>query len=175
MRAGIVLSTQLIVLLNVNLWLLTSCVSGVPGSTSHHGSPNEKLYLFSETTKQGSLETSGYPTLIRSRYVTINLDLLDEMDVEDVIVVNVFDDVLFTAIFDRKEVNQSNGYTLFGHIDGVEHSQVTIVVSDGQVAGNVTVPGNLYQIRYAGNKVHAIYSIDQSSYPPEAAPLTPTE
>ncbi len=53
----------------------------------------------------------------------------------------------------------------------IKHSQVILVVDDGIVAGNVTIPGALYQVRYIDNGVHAIYEINQSAFPEEAPPI----
>jgi len=54
---------------------------------------------------------------------------------------------------------------------GVEFSQVILVVGGGQVAGNITSPQGFYQVRYAGEGVHAIYTVDQSVLPNEAPPI----
>jgi len=96
-------------------------------------------------------------------------------DVGDVVMLNLFDYVIFTAVLDRVEPNRSGGYSWIGHLEGVEHSQVILVVKEGLMAGNIVVPKVFYQVRYAGNGVHAIYQIDQSAFPPEDEPVSPGE
>jgi len=48
---------------------------------------------------------------------------------------------------------------------------VILVVGGSQVAGNITSPEGFYEVRYAGDGVHAIYTIDQSVFPDEADPI----
>ena len=85
----------------------------------------------------------------------------------------MFDDVVYTAILEKKEPNLTGGYTWSGHLDGIEHSQVILVVGGDQVAGNITLPGAFYEVRYTNQGVHVITQIDQSAYPQEAEPVEP--
>lgn len=122
------------------------------------------------------------PIIIRSRYVRVNFGLLtkSEAPIPDTpqpgpiqkspIVFNLFGDVSFTTIKDRIEARSKNRYTWYGHIEGMAHSQVIIVVEDGSMAGDIRVSGDLYEIRPIGEGIHAIYEIDQSAFPPDAEP-----
>ena len=135
-----------------------------------------ELYARQEKEKQD-------PTIIRSRYVRVKFDLLTKSEEppaetpqsgsiqKNPIVLNLFDDVSFTAIKDRIEVRSEGRYTWYGHIDGIKHSQVILAVEDGSMAGDISVSGDLYEIRPIGEGIHAIYEIDQSAFPPDAEPI----
>ena len=120
------------------------------------------------------------PTVIRSRRVHINLGLLSKgdkapqkkTDINDSLTLNLFDDVVFEAILDRLEFNGSGSYTWIGHLDGIEQSQVTLVVQNEVMSGNITLSDVFYQVRYKGDGVHAIYRIDQSAFPSEKKPVS---
>lgn len=88
------------------------------------------------------------------------------------IVLNLFADVSYTVIKDRVEMRSPKRYTWYGHIEGVERSQVILVVEDGSMAGDLLVrPDELYQIRDIGSAVQAIYDIDISVFSPVADPI----
>ncbi len=134
--------------------------ANVPGSTD--------LY----SIKQGREEPDR--TVVRSRYIYVNFDYLYGKNLPEgaeLVVLNLFDSVSFTAVKDRLEVRSSNRYTWFGRIDGVKHGQVILTVENGGMAGNIILPRGIYQIRAVGNGIHAVYEIDQSSFPEEAPPL----
>jgi len=136
----------------------------------------QRYGLFYDSNVSGDIDFSRDPTIIRSRFVNINFDLLSEPDGRpsvsgDVLVLNLFNDVLHTAIRDHVELNLTGGFSWVGHLDGVEYSHVTLVMKDGIVVGNITLPRAFYQVRYAGNGVHAVHQIDQSAFPNEADPV----
>jgi len=120
------------------------------------------------------------PTVIRPRRVHINLELLSKgdkaprkkTDINNSLTLNLFDDVVFEAILDRLEFNGSGSYTWIGHLNGIEQSQVTLVVKDEVMSGNITLSDVFYQVRYKGDGVHAIYRIDQSAFPSEKRPIS---
>jgi hypothetical protein len=146
------------------LWLLTSCSSG---------SSESRIGLFTNAPDQAECSQSSDPTIIRERCVFVNFELLKDMQLGDAILLNLFPDTQYTAILDRIEA-QENGYAWIGHLVSVDNSQVTLVMGGGQMAGNVTLPDEFYQIRYVGGLTHAIYQVDQSAFPSEAEPITPT-
>jgi len=143
---------------------------------SNHDAAND---LFTDSLNKADLYRTDDLTIIRTRFVDIKFDLLvgadghlkEQSDSAKVLSLNLFGDVFFTAILDRSDSNTSGGFSWIGHLKGVEHSQVILVVDDGIMSGNITLPGAFYQVRYAGNGVHAIYKIDQSAFPPEADPI----
>jgi len=142
---------------------------------THPAGEYEARFLFIESDNQGTLDTSDDLTIIRTRFVDINFDLLEGAEVGDALILNLFDDVIYTAILDRVEATNADGYSWVGHLEGTDHSELILIVGGGQMAGNVTLPGAAYQVRFAGNGVHAIYGIDQSAFPPEDEPGLPDE
>ncbi|MBI1744257.1 hypothetical protein HYR54_14480 [Candidatus Acetothermia bacterium] len=132
----------------------TSAISPVaaPGNLE----PDDRL--FGETTNSGPLVREG-PSVIRTRFVNIHLDLLGgartspqatERTPRNMLVLNLFPNLNFTAQLDRFGPTQY-GFSWNGHIQGVPLSDVILVVVDGIVAGSISMPGAYYLIEYAGN------------------------
>lgn len=147
------------VVLSVFIWAWN--VGGFAGMSN--GQANE---LFSDASgfvasyAQQERERQN-PTIKRSRHVQVNLGLLHKPELpfseppqpdvfssgppypapiqESPIVLDLFPDVSFTVIKDRVEVRSTNRYTWYGHIEGVAHSQVILVVEDGSMAGDIFV------------------------------------
>ena len=85
---------------------------------------------------------------------------------------NLFDDVVFTGIIERRSPTFSGGYALSGRIEGVELGTMTLVVNDSVVAGAVRTPFATYRIRPSGESMHAVSQIDPSKLPKGAEPLS---
>ncbi|MGD8753931.1 MAG: zinc-dependent metalloprotease family protein, partial [Anaerolineales bacterium] len=126
--------------------------------------------LFTDASQRASLDVSSDPTIARTRYVEVNFDMLNGAEVGDTVLLNLYEGLDLLAILESKESLHGGGYTWLGHLEGIDFSQVILVIGGGQMAGNVTMPGGFYQVRWAGNGVHAIYTIDQSQFPDEAEP-----
>ena len=86
------------------------------------------------------------------------------------LVLNLFDDVVFTGIVEHVEPT-SSGHALWGRLDGVEFGTMTLVVNGNVVVGTVRTPHAVYTIRTAGDGVYVIRQIDESSLPPLGEPL----
>ena len=86
------------------------------------------------------------------------------------LVLNLFDDVVFTGIVEHVEPT-SSGRVLWGRLDGVELGTMTLVVNGSVVAGTVRTPEAVYTIRTAGAGAYVIRQIDESSLPPLGEPL----
>jgi hypothetical protein len=129
--------------------------------------------LFSESSIVVIPRATTDSTIGRSRYVNINLDLLDESELGDEISLNLFDNVRYTAILENKTPNLTYGHTLIGILRGVENSRVILIVSGNQLAGNLALHGSFYQISYISEGVHAISKIDPSAFPQDAEPVEP--
>ncbi len=160
--------------------IITVLFAVVPSIIASPANDEPGPNLFIDAAVEGGLDRRGDPTIIRTRLVDINFDLLggayaapqrDSSAASDLVRLNLFNNVVFTAVLDRRQPNQIGGYSWIGHLQGVAHSQVILVVKDGITSGAITLPGALYQVRYAGNGVHAIYQIDPSDFPPEAQPI----
>ena len=86
------------------------------------------------------------------------------------LVLNLFDDVVFTGIVEHVEPTAS-GHALWGRLDGVELGTMTMVVNGSVVAGTVRTLDAAYSIRTAGDGTYVIRQIDESSLPPLGEPL----
>ena len=86
------------------------------------------------------------------------------------LVLNLFDDVVFTGIVEHVEPTAS-GHALWGSLDGVELGTMTLVVNGKIVVGTVRTPDAVYSIRTAGDGTYVIRQIDESSLPPLGEPL----
>jgi hypothetical protein len=153
----------------LGLLVVQACASDVQSSEG----------LFISVDAPLGVTAPGEPTIMRTRYVDIQFALLEGMDASSdsgsggmsAVQLNLFDDAIYQVVFDQVEFNSPEGYTWLGHLEGVENSQVTLVVENKVMAGNITLPDAFYQVRYVGEGVHAVYQIDQSAYPPEAEPI----
>lgn len=143
---------------------------------NHPQNPNRNL--FSEVEVQGDVPIPDDPTIVRTRLVNINFDLLGNTALPAKTVrLNLFDSVVFTAVFDRTETNSLGSYAWIGHLEGIEFGQAVLVVTHGLLAGSVSMPGAIYQIHSIGKGAQVIDEIDQSTFPPEMDPIPvpPTE
>ena len=86
------------------------------------------------------------------------------------LVLNLFDDVVFTGIVEHIE-RTSSGHALRGRLEGVDWGTFTLVVSGGIVVGTVRTPEGVYEIRTVGVGTYVIRQIDESSLPPLGEPL----
>ena len=118
------------------------------------------------------------PTVSRARSVTVNWSAVNDTDATSQkqaaegsgLTLNLFDDAIFRAVLDRREV-RSKSVIWLGHIEGIDKSQVTLVIEDNVMAGNIRLPGAYFQVRYAGSGLHSVRQIDESQFPPEGQPI----
>ena len=136
--------------------------------------------LFNEMIEGGQWTPSEDPTIVRAKRVYINYDILVSnpqqlptavSDTAGSLVLNLFDDVVLTAVLDTLDSTIPEFFSWIGHIEGIKQSNVTLVIGEGMVQGSVTLPDAFYQISHVGNGVHAIYEIDQAAFPTELDPI----
>lgn len=72
---------------------------------------------------------------------------------------------LFTTTEKPTYGDFSEELTLVAALQDIPSSQEIMVASGNQIAGNITMPGKLYAIRFAANNVYAIHQIDHSAFP----------
>ena len=139
--------------------------------------PDEGLFV--PTTKTGIATRAVNPTIVRSRYVDLKLNLFDSAiaptqskvaQVTKTLTLNLFPDVILTATLDKAQV-KGNGLTWLGRVDGVANSKVIFTLQKNALAGTITTPKAVYQIRYAGNNVHQVTQINPKAFPPERKSL----
>jgi hypothetical protein len=92
-----------------------------------------------------------------------------QAEAADSLQLNLFDDVVLTAILDKLEVNSSGSVSWIGHVVDEKYSQVILTVKDRVMQGMIVTLKASYQVRYVGG-VHAIDQIDQSRFPAEREP-----
>ena len=126
------------------------------------------------------------PQVVRYRAVAIDSSLLSQAGVASKvfgdaakaagrsITLNLFDDAGFIADGDSTG-RTARGIAWIGHLRGIQMSQVIIVVNGDVVAGNISMPGARYHIRYGRNGAHEVQEIDQSKFPDDehAVPVPP--
>ena len=126
------------------------------------------------------IEQAQIPRVTRRRFVRVEFDLLYGMDdpsklkaaTKGHFLLNLFEDATFKAVLNRREVRSDKSFTWFGRVEEIEDSQITLVVEDSVMVGNVRVHDAAYQVRYIGAGVHVINHIDPRSFPPESAPVS---
>src|SRR5262245_4248785 len=145
------------------------------GCATHHNNVEEKQSLFSEASYQGAIDEAMRSRIIRYRFVAVNLDLITGQkrsnQYSSTLQLNLFDDAIFTAILDRRDGRSETSIVWFGHIEGIEDSQVTLAVESGIIAGNVRIQQTFYQVRYVGEGTHVLYQINPAVFPPDSKPL----
>jgi peptidyl-Asp metalloendopeptidase len=94
-----------------------------------------------------------------------------QMSRSDRLVLNLFDDAIFNTVLDHREVRSTKHFTWSGYIEGFQRSQVTLVVEDGVMVGNIRVRDSHFQVRYVGADVHVVHQIDGSRFPPDGEPI----
>jgi len=122
----------------------------------------------------------------RSRLVTINMGPLaiagkiggpQKADSQRV-AINLFDHLDVVAVLTQIKSTSRESVTWVGEIEGDADSQVTIVVRNNVLQGNIQSSDGIYQIRYvapsAGGSVHALREIDPANIPPEHPPEYPS-
>jgi hypothetical protein len=163
---------------NFKISLLFICIIGLvfgsamAGPNSEKGDPNNELFSdadhLSDAFYMKQAPEKQDKTIVQIRYVKVNFEYLEEAES---IVLNLFNDVSVTAVRERVERRSKSRYSWFGRVDGMEHSSVVLTIEDGNMAGNITIDGKIYQVRPAGDGIHSIREIDQSGFPPEAPPI----
>ena len=178
MKVPSIRSLTCLMILLMPLAAVSVAISGASTNYSKNTTADRNGGLFLAAQVQGDAPAIDDPTIVRTRFVDINFKLLGEIALpSNTVKLNLFDDVVFTAVFDRTETNSLSSYGWIGHLEGVEYGQVVLVVTNGLLAGSVSMPGAIYEVRPLGNGVHVIEDIDQSAFPPEMEPIpvTPPE
>jgi len=173
--------TQTTILMFLLLGFLLAQSYSVPVTADVSGQrTNRAEGLFVDSVQRHNQNLLSDPTVIRSRFVEIRFDLMghsrlslkDKSNVAPLIKLNLFEDAAWIAILDRVDTNLSGSYSYVGHVQGMLHSQVILVVNERVMVGSVILPGTAaYRIRYKGNGVHSIEEIDRSRFLPEHEPI----
>ena len=147
-----------------SMTVVSSAAQRPSPTAAHHraiaGVPQE---LFSAHGGQAFANESSDPTVIRSRLMRIDFDLLSGIQPTQRVVLDLFEDTSFLVVFDRS----TNSHTWVGHIDGDPGGTFTLVVKQGGLAAIIRGPGQgLYRIRSLGDGLGVIQEIDETKFPP---------
>ncbi|MCP4895490.1 MAG: hypothetical protein GY906_00820 [bacterium] len=141
------------------------CFSAICDATTPPGLAPE---LFSTVAAHDGLKAPDEPTVIRTRFVHVDIEFLGSIQTPaEAVHLDLFTDANFTALFERSETNYLGSFAWVGRLEGVTRSTAILVVTGGELAGSVSLPGAHFEIRSVGGGVHAIHEIDQSAFPPE--------
>jgi peptidyl-Asp metalloendopeptidase len=141
-------------------------------------------YVATRPRTAAAAETDTDPTVIRSRYMAIDVNTLRgpsdrRLLREPPVTLQLFPDVTIVGTFDRYDPNP-DGMTWVGHVEGVPASFITLVYSGGLMAGSIVTPDALYQIRPASAEaraassnaaLHVVSEIEQAAFLREAPPI----
>jgi hypothetical protein len=108
-------------------------------------------------------------TVIRQRYVTIDVEQLRKQDVRGVLL-NLFPNASYRAVLDRIDY-VGNSLVWVGHIADSTSSSVTLSLENRAVYGRIAIDASVYIVRVVQDDVHAIVQIDPAAFPPERSPL----
>ena len=141
--------------------------------------------LFIETANSPVVAQSLDPSIMRSRYVEVGIDVLDRArdaihtTTEDYplfsIQIQLFSDADYTVNLTRVENTVMGGYVLRGSIEGIPGSEVHLAVQEDVLIGSVMLPGADYHIEYVEGSLHVIEQINPAAIPPIREPLLPPD
>lgn len=126
--------------------------------------------LFVDTNLKPSGELAADKTVVRTRYVTVNLSPFQAAGTPESVKqlnLNLFPDVFVTASLDRIDRPSPGGFVWVGHVPSIPNSQVALSVQDNVVVGSILIPNARYQVRFVGSGLHAIQQINQAAFPPD--------
>lgn len=96
----------------------------------------------------------------------VDVDLLAGAGPGDRFTLDVVRDAALTALVQRIERRSETSYSVFGTLEGLDHSSVIIAVEQDAAAADITCAslGLHYRFKYAGNGVHLICDVDDNAY-----------
>jgi hypothetical protein len=151
-----------------------------PGYQAADAAEIQRLFLNPPyyTTAQDK-DAAVDPTIVRSRFVNVNWNALKPSDAlsqgaapdQGVLVLDLFPDVSLRAVLGKRHARSNESFTWEGHAEGDPGSQITLVVENGVILGNIRVANAYFQVRYAGAGLHVVRQIDESLFPPEGEPI----
>lgn len=152
----------------VALLLMLSLFTGVVPTAS---AQDQAVDLFSDTLKGSpELDLASKPFVMRSRFVSVNLDLLvDEKgkarsaDQLPQVSLNIFPDARFTGLVDRVE-KSGTSTSWIGTLAEVEGGYFYLVVTEGVFIAHVASTEGVFEISSVGNGVYQAIQIDQSVF-----------
>jgi len=144
----------------------------------------QTIDLFSEQSIDSRQDYRDGNRVLRSSTVKINPDFIEAMEGVEIgydlslmqLRMTFFFELPMIAVFNRWERVSPTGLALIGSIQGIPGSEVIFVTKGSVLTGNITLPGQLFQIRPTGKGPHELQEIDRKSFPEHLEPIpVPTE
>ncbi len=93
-----------------------------------------------------------------------NLTKLNITPDHNVLLLNLFNDTIIHTMRSRVEI-RDNGFSWFGKIEGIEGSDVILVVThDGHITGNINAVTHFYHIQPSHDGLHLITEVDRGKF-----------
>jgi len=134
--------------------------------------------LFLESTLPGRLGQADLPFVKRSRVAQVNWQALGAEELQTSagsekksVRLNLFPDTSYTAWVRQTEITRNQETIWQGGLEGNPGSEVTLVMKDGLLVGNVSFHGGRFQIRFLEDGFHRIREVDPGGYPKEGDPI----
>ncbi len=136
------------------LWFFPSSLLAQPTATG----------IFTETINVPAQTEPVNPEIVtRQRPVDVSFErLVNPNAALDRLHLNLFDDVVLTAVQDHLDITPSQDktndplYTWTGYIDGISDSQVTLVFQGQRLSGTIDLSGTIFHIRNTDSGQHVI-------------------
>jgi len=97
----------------------------------------------------------------KHRSIHVHTDLLWS----DALTLNLFDDVIVTAVRDRMIDKVKGKTTWIGHVEGEPDSEVFLTIHGNTMSGNVQIGDKTYEIEPKGNNQHDITQVEPDKNP----------
>ncbi len=132
---------------------------------------NRPLFLETMTTPEDKPPSL---TVSRLRYEKLNPHAFGQSQAQktcsqavypEKMILNLFPQVSYTAVNRAIHYRTPQNFTWLGKIEGIPLSDVTLVVNDDKVTGNVNAQGSVYWIRPWQNDLHLIAKTNPSAFP----------
>jgi Metallo-peptidase family M12B Reprolysin-like/Viral BACON domain len=163
--------TQCVLIVTLLVFTLFAFIGG-QFSLLHASTTQGETDLFQDIQFRGDTTRFKDATIVRTRFVKVDFSQLtgsqegDRNQRSAFLDLNLFGGVYFQAVADSVHQDRKGHQVWVGHVDGQTHSQVTLIYKGDIMTANISVPGGFYQVRYAGDGVHAIHQLDHSKFAP---------
>lgn len=151
------------------LWLCVLFLGCLVANTP--ASPAAEPKLFSDSLASGLAAPSTLPVgAKRQRDVVIDREVLAGLLAQPMparLTLNLFSNLSFTAVLNRREMPGPGRVVISGQLVGIPGSTVVLASQGEVVVGSLSIPGrDLWRIGYAGPGVHRVVELDPAKRAP---------
>ncbi|MDB5105386.1 MAG: peptidyl-Asp metalloendopeptidase [Fibrobacteres bacterium] len=164
-RAGLSAAFAAFLALSAFTGCMTDTKSGERSAPIDRGLP----LLFSSVSPAGEA-TRSFPEELRMRLVAVDPAFAADggtlLSSTPGFLLNLFDDVKFTALVDRSDIQDAGRFTLNGHLDGVDGSYFILTYSEGSISLTAYHPAKgVFEITPAGDGIGKVSEFDPAKMP----------